>query len=57
MVEDSVTTGLPNLIGTHSDTNADAHTQVVYQLVEGLAETFELFSSRDSTRSRQWLRT
>ena len=40
MVEDSVTTGLPNLIGTHSGTNAHAHTQVVYQLVEGLARKF-----------------
>ena len=40
MVEDSVTTGLPDWIGTRSDTNALAHTHVVYHLIERQASKF-----------------
>ena len=39
MVEDSVTTGPPDLIGTRSDANAPARTHVVYHHIEGQARS------------------
>ena len=39
-MEDSVTTGLPDWIGTHSDTNALARTHVVYHHIEGQTSKF-----------------
>ena len=40
MVEDSVTTGPPNWIGTRSDVNALTHTHVVYHHIERQASKF-----------------
>ena len=42
MVEDSVTTGLPDWIGTRSDANALTHTHVVYHHIERQASKLEI---------------
>jgi hypothetical protein len=52
MVEDSVSTGLPNLICMRCDITALTHTHVVYHLIEGQASSFEYIFLVESGHTR-----